>query len=70
MSKPKAPKTETPAQAPEPLKPPEPLEVGGGRRREEDELGRTGGLNLRVSRPTDNTLGGLTPSNSAVSVPQ
>lgn len=48
--------------APTPNEPSDTIEVGGARKAEEKRLDRYGGVNLRIARPTDNTLGGLKQS--------
>ncbi len=49
--------TETAPPAAAPIAPPVVQEIGGARKNEERELGRFGGVDLRVNR--DKSLGGL-----------
>lgn len=54
---PKVQNTETAPPAAAPIAPPVVQEIGGARKNEERELGRFGGVDLRVNR--DKSLGGL-----------
>lgn len=56
---PATPPVEVPAVAPTPNEPSDTIEVGGARKREEQATGRYGGVNLRIPRMTDATLGGM-----------
>lgn len=56
---------QTPAVAPTPNEPSDTIEVGSARKKEEQSNNRYGGVNLRISRPGDATLGGLSGTGAS-----